>query len=126
MSAEKKITGRIYKILNLDDDKDMYISSTIDKLSKKLWRIKKDIGSVGYPMTLFQYKMKNGDKSNFRIELIEEASFPNKTEMIRLERRYIEKLNPNLNKIVQNELDAKKCLENTSQSVKQDKIDEKQ
>lgn len=99
MSSEKKKTGRIYKILNLDDDKDMFISSTFDKLYKRLWRHKKECDEQLFPMALLYVKMK-GHKDNFRIELIEEGQFDNKTELLRRERFYINKEKPNLNEII--------------------------
>lgn len=117
MAAEKKKTGRIYKILNLNDENDLYIASTYDKITKKLWRLKKDIAGCGFPMSILQYKMKKGNKDNFRIELVEEKDFPTKTDMIRAEMKYIEKLNPNLNKIVKNELEAEEYLKASKSNI---------
>lgn len=103
MTDIKKIHGYIFKIINLNDEKEYFIAATTDKPYRRLYRYKIESDKASLPCLLIYYRMKKVGKSNFISETIEERDYNSKAEMKLSLRKYINKLNPILNKNISKE-----------------------
>lgn len=105
----KYTKGKIYKIIQLDDDENMYIGSTIQSLSGRMC-LHRSTSRIPDRKNIKFYKhvSENGGWSNFHIVLIEPYPCDNKDELNAREEYWRKMLNGNLNSYSAYGLDKEK------------------
>lgn len=92
--------GQIYSIRFYDDDKHIYIGSTVQPLSVRLGELKRRRGS---PLSKYILQQCNGNFKACYIELIEKLDCNNKDELKKREREIIRQYKTDINYIVMDE-----------------------
>ena len=108
--------GRIYKILNTLTD-DVYVGSTCQPLTKRLYGHKNTIGKPKYENNKFYCKMQELGTDNFYIELIENFPCSTREELRAREGTWIREI-ATLNKLVAGR-DSKGYYDDNADMLKQ-------
>ena len=87
---------KIYKIWWIDNDKDLYVGSTKQILSKRMSHHRSDCRCKKNKMKLYETMRENGYK--FKYILLDSYKVKAKDEQLKWEQYWIDKLQPNLNK----------------------------
>jgi len=91
MEDERYLRGQIYTIRNIKDDTMIYVGSTINNLSKRFHKHKKDCEGGKSQISLHKLII-NNDWSDWYIELYEMYSCNNKKELCRREGQVIREI----------------------------------
>jgi hypothetical protein len=91
MEDERYLRGQIYTIRNIKDDTMIYVGSTINSLSKRFHKHKKDCKGGISCITLY-YHIVDNDWSDWYIELYEMYPCNNKKELCRREGQVIREI----------------------------------